>query len=280
MNMFVLSMLISAGVGGAIASLKGRSLALWMGLGLCTGPIAVTLILCLPTRKEGKPSKQPALKPAVPAQPVPARSIIDEIYTLAEMRERGFITEDEYTQGKAQILAWPISSPIPPALTPARVWADGRRTWASYQPATRASLEAFARRHQLDPWWRSDVPLEVPCTFRVQPGLSFELSLALEKGTIRCWGQGWDLDPIELRRPEQGLPSELEAALDALVRGEGRIVIRQALRAPSPFWVGLQKKTDDRWHTVLRRWSIPVPPLWRRTIIANTDLRQAWRPTD
>ena len=275
MNMLALSMLISAGVGGVIASFKGRSPALWMSLGLCIGPIAVALILYVPNRKEGSPSKQP-----VPTPPIPARSIVNEIHGLLEMRERGIINDAEFGQGKEQILAWPLSSPIPPALTPQRVWADGRRTWASYQPATLASLEEFARRHALSPSWRSDVPLEVPCTFRVQPGLSFELSLALEKGTIHCWGEGWDLDPIDLRRPEQGLPPELEAALDALVCGKGRIVMRQALRATSPFWVALQTKTDGRWHTVRRRWGIPVPPMWRRTVIANTDVRQIRRLAD
>ena len=272
MNMLVLSMLISAGVGGVIAFLKGRSPSLWISLGLCTGPIAVGLILCLSNRKERKPPTQPA--PA-PTPSVPTRSIVDEIHALAEMRERGLITDDEFVQGKVQILAWPISSPIPPALTPQRVWADGRRTWASYQRATRASIEAFAQRHTLDALWCSDVPLEVPCTFRVQPGLSFEVSLALEKGMIHCWGEGWDLDPVELRRPEEGLPPDLEAALDALVRGAGRIVILKALRAPSPFWVALQTRIDGRWHTVRRRWGIPVPPVWRRTHIANTDVRQA-----
>lgn len=271
MNMLVLSMLLSAGVGGVIAFLKGRSAALWMSLGLCTGPIAVALVLCLSNRKEGEPSTRPA--PA-PPPPVPVRSIVDEIHALAEMRERGLLTDHEFAQGKVQILAWPTSSPIPPALTPERVWADGRRTWASYQPATRALLEAFAKRHALDLWWRSDVPLEVPCTFRVQPGLSFELSLALEKGMIHFWGKGWDLDPIELRHPEQGLPPDLEAALDALVRGTGRIVIRQALRAPLPFWIALQTKTEGHWRTVRRRWGIPVPPAWRRSIVANTDARQ------
>jgi hypothetical protein len=271
MNMLVLSMLLSAGVGGVTAFLKGRSPALWISLGLCIGPIAVALVLCLSDKKGGKPSTRPAL---APSSPVPMRSIVDEIQALAEMRERGLITDDEFAQGKVQILAWPISSSIPPALTPERVWADGRRTWASYQPTTRASIEAFARRHALDLSWRSDVPLEVPCTFRVQPGLSFELSLALEKGMIHCWGEGWDLNPSELRRPEQGLPPDLKAALDALVRGTGRIVIRQAVRAPSPFWVALQTRTDGKWRTVRRVGGIPVPPVWRRRIIANTDVRQ------
>lgn len=269
MIILILSMLLSAGAGGVIALLKGRSPALWICLGLCTGPIAVALVLCLPDRKGANPSEQ-----SVPIPPVPPRSIVDEIQALAEMRERGLITNDEFAQGKVQILAWPISSPVPPPLTPERVWADGRRTWASFQPAFRTSLEAFARRHGLDPSWRSDVPLELPCTFCVQPGLSFELSLALEKGMVLCWGEGWDLDPIEMRRPEQGLPPDFEAALDALVRGAGRIVIRQALHASSPFWVALQTEVDGGWNTVRRSWGVPVPPLWRRTIIANGDVRR------
>jgi hypothetical protein len=131
MNLLVVSMLISAGVGGVIASFKGRSPALWMSLGLCTGPIAVALVLCLSNRKEGKLSKQPA-----PTPPVPPRSIVEEIHGLAEMRERGIINDNEFAQGKVQILAWPVSSPIPPTLTPQRVWADGRRMRVSPKART------------------------------------------------------------------------------------------------------------------------------------------------
>jgi hypothetical protein len=102
MNMLALSMLLSAGAGGMIAFLKGRSPALWIGLGLCTGPITVALVLCLSDKKGGKPSTRPALAPSSPAA---MRSIVDEIQALAEMRERGFITDDEFAQGKVQILA-------------------------------------------------------------------------------------------------------------------------------------------------------------------------------
>lgn len=270
MNVLVFSMLISAGVAGVIASRKGRSPALWMSLGLCTGPVAVTMILLLSRRNDGKPSKQP-----IPLSPVAMPSIADDIDGLAGMRARRTINDDEFAQGKVQILAWPVSSPILSAPASQRACVDGRRTWALYQPATRASLETFALRHALHPSWRSDVPFEVACTFRVQPGLSFELSLALEKGMIHCWGTGWDLNSIDLLGPEQGLPRQLEAALDALVCGTGRIVILQALRATSPFLVTLQTKKNGRWQTVRRRWDIPVSPVWRRTIVANTDARPA-----
>ena len=67
-----------------------------------------------------------------PTPPVPTRSIVAEVHALAEMRKRELIADDEFVQGKVQILAWPVSSPIQPALTPQRVWADGRRTWAGY----------------------------------------------------------------------------------------------------------------------------------------------------
>jgi hypothetical protein len=264
-NLLVFSMLISAGISGAAASFKQRSPALWLSLGLFTGPIAVALILLLPSRKT-----QQEVLPAG----TPRRSIAEEIHALEEMRERGIITDDEFTQGKVQTLAWPVSSPIPAALTPHRVWADGRRTWASYQPATRAAFVEFACRHALNLAWRTDLPLELACTFPIQPGLSLEFTLGLDKGMIHFFGEGWDLDAIELSRPEQGLPVDLELVLNALVEGSGRVVILRAYDAPSPFWVSLQRQEARRWRTILRRRGMPVPPVWRRTVVSNEDARR------
>ena len=262
MNELALSMLCSAVLSGAIATFKERSTIVWTGLSLVAGPIAVALILCLPSRK---------IKPAQ-GSGHPPRSIVDEIDALDNMRQRGIITDAEFHQGKVQVLAWPVSSPIPPALTPQRVWADGRRTWASYQPATRAAFAEFARRHRLHLRWRDDVPLEVVCTFPVQPGLSLEVSLGLEKGTIHCWGEGWDLPAADLHHPDSGLPGDLEEALDALVEGWGRVLIRTAYKASTPFWVSLQVCRDGRWRTIRRRTGLPFPPLWVCRSIANTDI--------
>lgn len=250
-----LAMVISAILSGIVAAAKDRSLAFWVVLGLLTGPIAVAILLYLPSCK-------PDLAPAV-------RSVSQEIESLEALRQRGVISEDEFVQGKAQLLAWPITSPIPPALTPQRVWADGRRTWTSYHPATRTACAALARRHGLELCWRDDVPAEIAVTYPVQPGLSLELSLALEKGVIHCSGEGWELGGIPLYRPDTGLPGDLEDALDALIEGSGRVLIRTAHGAAEPFWVALQVRRDGRWRTVRRRSSIPIPPLWRCSTIMN-----------
>jgi hypothetical protein len=261
--MFVLSMLLSAGTSGLIASHRQRSPVIWMALGFVIGPIAVAVILWLPSH----------VIRAAPALLAPARSIVEEINGLEEMRQRGLITDAEFQQGKVQILAWPIDTPIPHALTPQRIWADGRRTWASYQPATREALIDLARRHDLELRWRDDVPFEVVATFAVQPGLSVEFSLGLEKGMIHCWGDGWSLGAEALNLPTTGVPGELGHALSALIGGTGRVVIRTGAGSAAPFWVSLQTMREGSWQTVRRRGGIPAWPVWRRSILINTDVR-------
>lgn len=263
MNMLVLSMLLSAGISGVIASRKARRPLLWLSLGLVTGPIAVAIILWLPSRAA-------STLPAV----APPRSIVDEINGLEEMLQRGIISEAEFGQGKAQVLAWPLSSSIPPALTPQRVWKDGRRTWASYHPATRAAIDSLARRHALQFRWREDIPLEVVATFPAQEGLLVPFSIGLEKGSINCWGEEWDLGSAELHRPDEGLPSALHYALDALIDGRGRLLIRTALGSSTPFCVSLQVRSGERWRTAKRRCSIPSWPVWRSCIFTNEIVDQ------
>jgi hypothetical protein len=260
MNLLTMSMLGSAGICGMLASWKGRRPLLWLALGLVAGPIAVAIILWLPSRATRQSA--PVARP---------RSIVDEINALEEMQQRGIISADEFQQGKAQVLAWPLSSPIPAALTPQRVWTDGRRTWESYQAPTRAAISSLARRHGLELRWPDDLPLEVVATFPAQAGLSVEFSIGLEKGAIQCWGPGWDLGSSVLHRPEAGLPAALDHALDALIDGSGRLLIRKALGAPSPFCVSLQVRHNGRWKTAMRRCCVPIPPVWRRSIIRNSE---------
>ena len=95
MSVLVLSMLISAGLSGKIASQKERRPAFWLSMGLVTGPIAVAIILWLPSRV-ARPS---------PTSPVGPRSIGNEINGLEEMRQRGSISDDEFQPGKVQVLA-------------------------------------------------------------------------------------------------------------------------------------------------------------------------------
>jgi phenylpyruvate tautomerase PptA (4-oxalocrotonate tautomerase family) len=95
--------------------------------------------------------------------------------------------------------------------------------------------------------WRDDVPFEVVCTYPVQPRLPLEFTLALEKGALHCWGEGWAFEGAEVGRPDKGMHGDLDQALDALIEGLGRVVIRTAYQAPAPFWVALQVFKDDRW---------------------------------
>jgi hypothetical protein len=108
MSVLVLSLLISAGLSGMIASYKKRQSAFWLSMGLVAGPIAVGIILWLPSR----------IARTSPAPPSGPRSIVEEINSLEELRQRGVISDDEFQQGKVQVLAWPLASPIPAALTP------------------------------------------------------------------------------------------------------------------------------------------------------------------
>lgn len=260
MTMIAIYMLSGTVLAAAIAAVRDRSVIFWAVCGIIGGPIAVAIIMWLPSRRP----------PTVPVYPPHAvRSLADEIEALDNQRQRGMISDAEFVQGKVQILAWPVTSPIPPALSPQRVIADGRRTWASYQPATRAAFADLARRHHLVVRWRDDVPFEVVATYHVQAGLSLEFTLALEKGTIHCWGDGWELEGADVGRPDKGIPDDLDLALNALIEGTGRILIRTAHGAPKPFWTALQVFRDGRWRTIRRRAGLPWPPVWRQRLIVN-----------
>jgi hypothetical protein len=256
MNGLILSMFVSTILSGVIATVRDRSVLLWTLLGVLTGPIAVGLLLCMPSRKAVLP-------------PISIRSLASEIRELEELRERGLLSDDEFAQGKARVLASPLKSEIPPALPPNRALSDSGWTWASYQPATRAAFIDLAQRHRLDLQWRDDVPFEVVSTFPVQPRLSFAITLALEKGSIHCWGDGWTFDGTAPGNPEIGLPADLAEGLGALLEGSGRLVVRTAYRDKSPFWTSLQVPRNGRWRTVRYQAGIPILPVWRRIVIRN-----------
>jgi hypothetical protein len=262
MNMIAIYMLSGTILSALIAVARDRSVIFWAVFGIVAGPIAVAIVMWLPSRK---------LMPIPGSLHPPIRSLADEINALDDMRQRGMITDDEFSQGKAQILAWPVTSPIPHALSPQRVITDGRRTWASYQSATRAAFADLAHRHELSVRWQDDIPFEVVATYPVQPGLSLQFTLALEKGAIHLWGEGWSFDGVEIGRPDLGLPHGVASALDALIEGTGRIVTRTAYSVPAPFQVSLQVFRDDRWQTILRRGWLPWPPLWRRNVWMNDN---------
>ncbi len=260
MNMIAIYMLSGTLLSGLIAATKDRSVLFWAVLGVVSGPIAVAIVMWLPSRKPMRTSPYP---------PHAVRSIADEIDALDDMRQRGMITDNEFVQGKAQILGWPVTSPMPPGLSPQHVIADGRRTWASYHPATRTALEDLARRHHLDLRWSDDISFEMVAIYPVQAGLSLEFTIALEKGAVHCWGKGWNLDGLEIGRPDLGLPRGLDHVLDAVIEGTGRIATRTACGKSAPFQVALQVLENGRWQTIRRQGWLPRPPLWRRHIFMN-----------
>ena len=259
-NAITIYMLSGVVLSAFIAAARDRSVIFWAVFGIVAGPIAVAIVMWLPSRKP---------VPVSPYPPDAVRSLADEIDALDVMRQRSMISDDEFAQGKAQVLAWPVTSSIPAALSPQRVIGDGRRTWASYQLATRAAFDDLARRHHLDIRWRDDLPFEVIANYHVQQRLSLKFTLALEKGTVHLWGKGWNLDGVEIGRPDLGLPRGMKSTLDALIDGIGRIVTRTTYGAPAPFQVALQVFGDNRWQTILRRGWIPWPPLWRQQILTN-----------
>ena len=262
MDMIAVYMLSGTVLSALIAAARDRSVVLWALLGIVAGPIAVAAVMWLPSRRP---------VPASPYPPHAVRSLADEIEALDDQRQRGMITDDEFAQGKAQILAWPVTSLVPFALSAGRVIADGRRTWANYQPATRAAFADLARRHRLDLRWRDDLPFEVAATYPVQSGLSLEFTLGLLQGTLHCSGEGWILGEVEIGRPDLGLPRGIDRGLAALIEGTGRVVTRTALGARAPFQVSLQMHENGFWQVVHRRGWVPWPPVWRRRVIANTD---------
>ena len=153
--------------------------------------------------------------------------------------------------------------------------AGGRRTWASYQPAARAAFIDLAQKHHLEMYFRDDVPFEVVCTYPSQAGLSFAITLALDQGAIHCWGAGWSFDSLAVDHPGIGLPPNVRLGLNALINGSGRLLLRTAYGATSPFWISLQVQQNSRWRTVRRQAGLPFPPLWRRTLIRNQDSRRS-----
>lgn len=85
----------------------------------------------------------------------------------------------------------------------------------------------------------------------------------------RRLGEGWDLESAEIGQPDKGIPGDVDQALDELVEGTGRIVIRTAYGTQTLFHISLQVLRNDRWRTVRRRFNLPWPPLWQRRILMN-----------
>lgn len=121
MNGLILSMFVSTVLSGVIATVRDRSVILWTILGVLIGPIAVGLLLCIPSRKAVLP-------------PISIRSLASEIRELEELWERGLLSDDGFAQGKARVLASPLKSEIPPALPPNRALSDSVGEWPKQNP--------------------------------------------------------------------------------------------------------------------------------------------------
>ncbi|WP_076073054.1 SHOCT domain-containing protein [Sphingomonas montana] len=323
MNDLFLSMFVSAILSGTIATMKDRSVILWTILSVVGGPIALAVIICLPSRKVAtvatpvqsladeiggiadlrdrgvisdaefalgkaqilaQPVPAPARAAAQPRMPnraaAPVRSIVDEIHGIEEQQERGLISNAGAAQRRAEILARPVPSAIPSATPPTPTGNHKRATWDTYQPAVRAGFASFATQHGMEILWREEPGLEIACVYPIQPRLSFAINLGLEKGTIHVWGEGWVLDNRDLPSNEVGLPSDLHAGLNALVEGNGRLVIRTAFHRTEPFWVSLQIYRGGRWRTAEYQGGIPFPPIWRSVRISNRHDDHPGSPAD
>lgn len=113
MNGLFFSMFVSTILSGVVATMKDRSVILWTILGVVGGPIALAVIVCMPSRKSA------AVTP-------PVRSLYDEINDMADLRDRDVISDAEFALGKAQILAQPVASPAGIPRMPDRAAAQVR----------------------------------------------------------------------------------------------------------------------------------------------------------
>lgn len=82
MNMIAVYMLSGTMLSALIAAARDRSVILWAAFGILAGPIAVAIVMWLPSRR-------PA--PVSPYPPHAMRSLADEIEALDDQRQRGMI---------------------------------------------------------------------------------------------------------------------------------------------------------------------------------------------
>jgi len=93
-------------LAGHVAGRKGRSAGLWFLLSLLLSPLlGLIAILILPDAKPvASPQTREWVAPAVPAS-LPAPDHMRTIGALADLRDRGAITPDEYEAKKSDLLA-------------------------------------------------------------------------------------------------------------------------------------------------------------------------------
>ncbi len=77
---------------GFIAEGRGRSFSLWLLLGLLFGPLALLLAAVMP--REGQHATTPLAAP----------NRLDDLARLADLRDRGVLSEAEFDAEKAKLL--------------------------------------------------------------------------------------------------------------------------------------------------------------------------------
>lgn len=96
-------------VCGYLAADKGRDGTGWFFLGLLIGPLAILAIACLNPLHPNEPGVQVSSAPppaaAAASRTVITASIADELTKLADLRDRGVITQAELDAEKARLLA-------------------------------------------------------------------------------------------------------------------------------------------------------------------------------
>jgi hypothetical protein len=107
MELFVIAWAILATVAASIAKAKGRSFFVWLLYGLVLMPVALIHSL---TIKTGEIHYQPISLPSSLGAEAPF-SVADELAKLADLHERGVITQEEFQIQKKKLLRELMTTP-------------------------------------------------------------------------------------------------------------------------------------------------------------------------
>jgi hypothetical protein len=101
-TVMVMVWVISAIICCTVADSKGHSSLGWLMLGFLFGPLAVLIIVAIPGQ-----TPTPTREPEVSVSPKPVvmdGTIADELIKLADLKDRGALSEEEFAAQKARLL--------------------------------------------------------------------------------------------------------------------------------------------------------------------------------
>jgi uncharacterized membrane protein len=96
LNVFIFTVVLFALLGAAIGNTRGRGVAGFF-FGLLLGPIGWIIILAGPNYKEAAKQKENSARATTGAN-------IDALAKLAELKEKGILTEEEFLAKKKELL--------------------------------------------------------------------------------------------------------------------------------------------------------------------------------